>query len=282
MTILITGSSGFIGSNLVQNLTKRNKVFYTIDKVKNPYLKTSNFFKINLCDEKKLEKVFKENKINHIIHLAALPGFVSCHNSPSSAFDNNVKATVNVLNLSLKYNVKKILIASSMGVDNFKNNPSIYGLTKVVCEMYGMTYSKVKKMNIVNCKLSNVFGQFSNHKSSVVHSFIKKIISNKSIEIHSNGHQKRDFIYVKDVCETLLKELYSKSNRTELRINTNKFLSILDLKNCLDNISNKNNKFRYIKTPDGYDDNIYKNPSIKIPKKLMKNLEITYNWYKSF
>jgi UDP-glucose 4-epimerase len=282
MTVLITGSSGFIGSNLVQKLNKLNKVFYTIDKVKNPYLKTKNFFKINLCDEKKLEKVFKENKINYIIHLAALPGFVSCHNSPSDAFDNNVRATVNVLNLSLKYNIKKILIASSMGVDNFKNNPSIYGLTKVVCEMYGMTYSKVKKMNIVNCKLSNVFGQFSNHKNSVVHSFIKKIISNKSIEIHSNGRQKRDFIYVKDVCDTLLKELYSKSNRSELRINTSKFLSILDLKNCLDNISNKNNKFRYIKTPDGYDDNVYKNPSIKIPKKLMKNLELTYNWYKSF
>mgnify|MGYP001248876719 FL=1 len=281
MTILITGSSGFIGSNLVQKLNKLNKVFYTIDKVKNPYLKTKNFFKINLCDEKKLEKVFKENKINYVIHLAALPGFVSCHNSPRNAFDDNVRATVNVLNLSLKYNIKKILIASSMGVDNFKNNPSIYGLTKVVCEMYGMTYSKVKKINIVNCKLSNVFGQFSNHKNSVVHSFIKKIISNKSIEIHSNGHQKRDFIYVKDVCETLMKELYNKSNRAELRINTNKFLSILDLKNCLDNISNRNNKFRHIKTPDGYDDNVYKNQTIKIPKKLMKNLELTYNWYKS-
>ena len=71
MTILITGSSGFIGSNLVQKLNKLNKVFYTIDKVKNPYLKTKNFFKINLCDEKKLEKVFKENKINYVIHLAA-------------------------------------------------------------------------------------------------------------------------------------------------------------------------------------------------------------------
>ena len=169
-----------------------------------------------------------------------------------------------------------------MGVDNFDYNPSIYGLTKVVCELYGTTYSKVKKMNIVNCKLSNVFGPFSKHKNSVVHNFIKKMISKKSLEIHNNGHQKRDFIFVEDVFVALMKELYNKSKKTELRINTNKYLSILDLKKCLDDISKKNNKFKHVKTPDGYDDHIYKKPTFKVQKKLMKNLELTYNWYKSF
>ena len=168
-----------------------------------------------------------------------------------------------------------------MGVDNFKYNPSIYGLTKKVCEMYGNTYSKVKKMKIVNCRLSNVFGPFSYHKSSVVHNFIKKIILKKSIEIHSNGLQKRDFIYVEDVCEALINQLNKKFKSTELKINTNKFLSILKLKSCLDEISKKNNNFKHIKTPDGYDDRIYKKPSFKVQKKLMKNLELTYNWYKS-
>ena len=282
MTILITGASGFIGSNLVKNLNKKKKIFYSIDKINNPYFKVKNFYKIDLCNEKKLEKIFKKKKIKYIIHLAALPGFVSCHNSPDSAFNNNVRATVNILNLSVKYGVKKILIASSMGVENFRHNPSIYGLTKVICEMYGNTYSKIKKMNIVNCKLSNVFGPYSNHKSSVVHSFIKRIISKKSMEIHSNGRQKRDFIFVEDVCSALIQELFVRSNKTEININTNQFLSILDLKKCLDNISKKNNKFRYIETPEGYDDHIYKKPLIKVKKKLMKNLELTYNWYKRF
>ena len=280
MTILITGSSGFIGTNLVKNLKKKKKLFYAIDKINNPYLKVKNFFKIDLCNERKLEKIFKKKKIKYVIHLAALPGFVNCHNSPDSAFNNNVRATVNILNFSLKYNDKKILVASSMGVDNFKSNPSIYGLTKVICEMYGKTYSKIKKMNVINCRLSNVFGPYSNHKNSVVHSFIRKIISKKSMDIHSNGHQKRDFIFVEDVCSYLIRELFVKSNKTKININTNKFLSIIDLKRCLDDISKLNNKFKYIKTPDGYDDHIYKKPSIKEKKKLMKNLELTYNWYK--
>ena len=230
---------------------------------------------MDLCNNKELEKIFKKKKIKHIIHLAALPGFVSCHTNPDLAFKNNINATVNILNLSLKYNVRKVLIASSMGVDNFKYNPSIYGLTKSVCEMYGNTYSKVKKMRIINCRLSNVFGPFSYHKSSVVHNFIKKIILKKSIEIHSNGLQKRDFIYVEDVCEALINELDKKFKSTELKINTNKFLSILTLKSCLDEISKKNNNFKHIKTPDGYDDRIYKKPSFKVQKKLMKNLELT-------
>ena len=62
MTILITGSSGFIGSNLVKNLNKKKELFYSIDKIDNPYFKVKNFFKIDLCNEKKLERVFKKKK----------------------------------------------------------------------------------------------------------------------------------------------------------------------------------------------------------------------------
>ena len=91
MTILITGSSGFIGSNLVKNLNKKKELFYSIDKIDNPYFKVKNFFKIDLCNEKKLEKVFKKKNIKYIIHLAALPGFVNCHNSPDSAFNDKLK-----------------------------------------------------------------------------------------------------------------------------------------------------------------------------------------------
>ena len=104
MTTLITGSSGFIGTNIVLKFNKNKKLFYAVDKINNPYLKIKNFSKLNLCNKKIRKNLYK--KIKYIIHLAALPGFVNCHSSPDDAFDNNIWATVNILNLSLKYNVK--------------------------------------------------------------------------------------------------------------------------------------------------------------------------------
>ena len=105
-----------------------------------------------------------------------MPGFVSCHNSPDSAFNNNVRATVNILNLSVKYGVKKILIASSMGVENFRHNPSIYGLTKVICEMYGNTYSKIKNNGVGNYFHSKWIGKYAKGLSRIgVMKFLRKI-----------------------------------------------------------------------------------------------------------
>ena len=90
MTILVTGSSGFIGSNLVKYLQKKKLKFYGIDKVSNPYFKFKNFNKLNLEDNKKISKLIIKKKIKKVIHLAAIPGFVSCHNNPHKTFRDNI------------------------------------------------------------------------------------------------------------------------------------------------------------------------------------------------
>mgnify|MGYP000247380836 FL=1 len=282
MTILVTGSSGFIGSNLIEFFKKKKIKFIGIDKIKNPYLKHSSLIKLNLLNKKALETVIIKKKIKYIIHLAAIPGFVSCHNNPDKAFKNNIEATFNLILAAQKGKVKNILIASSMGVDNFEKNPSIYGLTKLVCEKISKTFVNVHKSNIKTLKISNVFGPYSMHKSSVIHSFIKKILSKKKILIHKSGRQERDFVFVGDVCKKLLKEIYKKDTKQEIVINTNKFLRVLDIKNLLQKISQKKIEYSYIATPKGYDDKIYSKPIMKINNNFMKNLELTYNWYKSF
>jgi len=278
MSLLITGSSGFIGTNLIEFLKTKKIKFFCLDKKKNRYLNHNNFYKINLNNRLTLEKIFKTKKPKYIIHLAALPGFVNCHNHPEKAFNDNVLATFNLIYLSRKYNVKKILIASSMGVDNFKSSPSIYGLTKYFCEQLSNTYAKVKDLNITICKISNVYGPYSSHKSSVVHSFIKKILSNKPLEIHKNGLQERDFIYSKDVCRILYKNLFS-SSKKEICVNTKKFLRIIDIKKLLDDISNNKNKLDYVPTPKGYDDKVYNKPIIKADRNFIRKLKKTFNWY---
>ena len=223
---MITGSSGFIGTNLLKYFSRKKNKTIGIDKVSNHYIKVKNFYKLDLKNKSKLEKIFKKGKFTHIIHLAALPGFVSCHNNPNKAFGDNIYATFNLIELAKKYSIKKLLLASSMGVDNFKKNPSIYGLTKYFCEQLSHTYVKSKKMNITVCKISNVFGPYSIHKSSVIHSFIKNILKKKHIEIHKNGLQERDFIFVEDVCKIFHKNMFKKSKKKEIKINTNKFLKL--------------------------------------------------------
>ena len=89
-----------------------------------------------------------------------------------------------------------------MGVENYINNPSVYGLSKYVCENMGNTFNKVFNMNIKVVKISNVFGPYSKHKTSSVHAFIKNISKKEKIKIHGKGLQK-NFIFVEDVCKKL-------------------------------------------------------------------------------
>ncbi len=279
MTILVTGSSGFIGTNLLNYLLIKRKKFVGIDKKQSKYFKGKNIFKFDLNNFKKLEKIFMSRKIKYVVHLAAIPGFVSCHNDPLSAFKNNVDVTNNLLFLSQKYRVKRIIIASSMGVDNFYTKPGFYSLTKIISEKLALTYNYNFKNFIQIAKISNVFGCYSTHKSSVIHSFIKKIIKGKKLEIHNTGKQNRDFIFVQDVCKSLFSSLFSNKSNMNIFIRTNSYNSILEIKKILNKISKKNNKAKFYKTPKGYDDVIYKRKKAKNRDYLYKNLKKTYNWY---
>lgn len=281
MTILVTGSSGFIGTNLIIYLKKNNINFIGIDKKKNPYVNFKNLYLCNLKNKRKISQIIKKNNIKKIIHLAAIPGFVNCHKNPDLALQDNVIATFNLLMICKRQNIKNILVASSMGVNNFLKNPSFYGLTKFCCEHICNTFNQNFRMKIKICKFANVYGPYSLHKNSAVHTFIKKIILNKKLEIHNKGKQKRDFIFVEDVCKKMIEILNKKKNILHFNLNTNKFLRIIDVVKLLDRITKTKNRYIFSKTPKGYDDKVYKNVSSNINNNFIKKLAITYNWYRS-
>ena len=281
MTILVTGTSGFIGSNLVKYLQKKNLKFYGVDKISNPYFKFKNFYKINLKDKNKISKLILKKKIKKVIHLAAMPGFVSCHNNPDKAFNDNILATFNLLVACKNNEVQNILIASSMGVKNFFKSPSIYGMSKFTCENFCKTFNALYKMNIKICKISNVFGPYSTHKSSAIHAFAKKIIQGKKIQIHKNGMQERDFIFSEDVCKKMLNVMKKNNKTRDIGINNNKFLRVMDLISIFKKITKKKIAYEFIQTPEGYDDKVYKKKISIKNKDLIKKIALTFNWYRS-
>ena len=282
MNILITGSSGFIGSNLYKDFkkNKKNKIFL-IDKKKNVYFKAKNFIQVDLKNIQKVENFILKKNINVIIHLAAISGVKYCHQMPKKAFDENIVSSFNILNIAKKLKIKKTLIASSFSINTFSENPSFYSFTKYTVENMVHTFRKNYNLNVSVLRFSNVFGPYSSHKISAVHNFIKNSLKNKDFEIHGTGKQSRDFIYVSDISKKINNIINKKKLKYIYNLNTKKKTSILNIIKAINIISGKKNKVKFVKAPDGYDirpDSITKKKNTD--KRLYNYLQKTYRWYR--
>ena len=164
--ILITGVAGFIGFSLARKLLNLNHKIIGIDNINNYYdpkikkdrlknLKNDNFifFKSNIRDKKKLEKVFKKYKPRFIVNLAAQAGVRYSIDNPKTYLENNIDGFLNILDLSVKYNIKHLVYASSSSVyglnDNFPfsekktaDHPlAMYAVSKRTNELMAHSYS---------------------------------------------------------------------------------------------------------------------------------------------
>lgn len=276
--ILITGSSGFIGSFILSYLRIKKIKSFGIDKNNNKYLNFKNFEKVNLLNKKKLNKILKKIKPKYIIHLAAESGLNKCHKNRIMAYKNNIESTFNLLDLAEKNNCKNILIASSFAVDKFETTPSFYGFTKKTCETMSISFKKNFNMNIATLKFSNVFGPFSKHKSSAIHQMIQCMLKNKYFYLHGSGKQKRDFIYVEDLTKKILKIIKRKKFKNFYKINSQKNTSLLDILKILNSFKFAKIKIKKILPPTGYDIKTENSKSF-ISQSLTKNLKKTVKWF---
>ena len=278
--ILITGSSGFVGSNLI-NFFLRKKIRYIgIDKIKNSYLKNINFEKTDISNLKRFEKIFKKYKPQIIIHLAAISGVGSCHQNIDKAFKVNVEGTFNILYLAKKYKCKKILLASSFATDNFYTRPNYYGFTKKSLENMALSFRNNFQLDVGVIKFSNIFGPFSLHKNSAIHQLIKCNLSRNSFKIHGTGKQSRDFIYIDEVVSLLNKIVKSKKLNFINLIHTKKLTTLLDVIKIVNKISKSKTRCKFTRAPAGYDIEVKKITNRSL-KNLTKNLKKTFSWYRS-
>jgi UDP-glucuronate 4-epimerase len=225
---LITGAAGFIGSSLCLKLIKNNKVIgidnlskdhnYFI-KIKRYQLVKKNifkFYKLDINDENKLNFIIKRFKPDCIIHLAASAGVRDSINNPKKFITNNILGFFNVIEAAKKNNIKKFIYASSSSVyglnqeipfkESLKLNfaPNIYAATKQSNEMIAKTYEYLHGYSSIGLRFFSVYGPWG-RPDMAVYKFTKNIFEQKKITVYNNGQYRRDFTYIDDVIESIIK-----------------------------------------------------------------------------
>ena len=194
--ILITGSSGFLGSSIINYLSNKDyKFFLLIRKNSNlTRLKRNKNHKYIIIDYERLENIFKKNKIDLIIHCATSYG--TKDRNISNIIQSNLFLPLKLLDLAKKFKVKKFVNTDTI----LKKNISDYTLSKYQFNEWFKKFSK--DMYCCNIKIEHFFGP-GDDTSKFVISFISKIL-NKKFPVHlTKGTQKRDFIFIDDVVRAI-------------------------------------------------------------------------------
>ncbi|MBS1492842.1 MAG: SDR family oxidoreductase [Bacteroidetes bacterium] len=220
MKFLVTGGAGFIGSNIVGELLKRNYEVRVLDNFSTGKREnlTSYGNDIELIEgDIRSYHIVKDavQGIDVILHQAALPSVPRSINDPITSNEVNVTGTLNILEAARKNNVQKIVFASSSSVygDNPKlpkdesmipNPLSPYAVSKLSGEKYCNVFTRIYGLKTVALRYFNVFGprQDPNSQySAVIPRFIKAIMAGESPVIFGDGEQSRDFTFVRNVIE---------------------------------------------------------------------------------
>ena len=324
--ILITGVAGFIGFHLAKKLLEKKLSVIGLDNLNNYYSKKIKvdrlkilkskkfvFYKLDLKNRSQLKKFFIKNKPDYVFHLAAQAGVRYSLLKPQNYIENNVNAFQNILEFSKKFGVKLFLFASSSSVygknkDKFlkvssdTNMPiSPYAVTKKTNEMMAYAYSHLYKFPTIGFRFFTVYGPWGRPDMSL-YKFTSNIINNKKIQIFNNGNHERDFTYIDDAIDVLLKSLNKFSNKKKLNlffknkipskifnISGNKTTTLLDYVNLIAKELKKKPKIEFKKLQLG--DVVRTSADITSTKKILgfnpktnlsKGISAFIKWYKHY
>ena len=257
MKVLVTGGAGFIGSHLVDEASEEGYDVVTIDNLNNGKLENLNkdakFYKVDIVDIDNLSLVFEKEKPDYVIHLAAQISLRESLKNPIYDAEQNILGSINILECCRKFNVKKVVYASSAAVYGFPKylpvdekhpiNPfSPYGVSKHTVEHYLQYYHENFEIDYIILRYSNVYGERQDPlgEAGVIAIFIDKLKKGERPIIFGDGEQTRDFIYVKDVVEANLLALEKETENKVFNISTNTETSVNELFKKIKEIMNSN------------------------------------------
>jgi UDP-glucuronate 4-epimerase len=228
--VLVTGAAGFIGFNLAKRLLDGGCRVTGVDNMNSYYdinlkedrleiLKKSDdfsFFKVDLSDKTGMEKVFAESDFDVVVNLAAQAGVRYSLINPGAYVDSNLAGFVNILECCRHNNIKHLVFASSSSVygantnmpfsvhHNVDHPVSLYAATKKANELMAHTYSHLYGMSCTGLRFFTVYGPWG-RPDMALSLFTKAIIENKPIKVFNHGRMQRDFTYIDDIIEGVVR-----------------------------------------------------------------------------
>jgi nucleoside-diphosphate-sugar epimerase len=229
--ILVTGCAGFIGWKVSHLLLHKGKRVIGIDNMNDYYdpslkrwrlnllKKYSNFgfYKIDICNYRKLKKVFQENRFDAVINLAARAGVRASVQDPWIYLDTNTKGSLNLLECSKDHKIKKFILASTSSLYASHDMPFIessktdtplapYSATKKGAEAICHAYHYLYGLDITILRYFTVYGPAGRPDMSIF-KFIKNIDAGRPIPVFGDGTQTRDFTYIDDIADGTIRAL---------------------------------------------------------------------------
>lgn len=267
MKILVTGGAGFIGSHITKKLFERGDEVVIIDNFNdyyNPKLKEDRLkillkgckFKLyrgDIRDQKFLERVFKKEKIDKIVHLAAMAGVRYSIQNPSICADVNINGSINLLEMAVKYKIKNFVFASSSSVyGNNKKTPfseedsvdcpvSMYAATKKADELIAHMYHHIYNLNVTALRFFTVYGPWGRPDMSYF-LFTDAIFKEKPIKVFNYGKMTRNFTYIDDIVSGTIKVLDKCKGYGVMNIGGDKEDKLLDFIGMIEKHSEKKAK----------------------------------------
>jgi len=244
MKVLVIGSEGFVGNNLVDGLSKNHEIICA-DQLENSI--HQNYHQLDVTNLDEVEKIV--NNVDVVIDLAAHSLVSSLDGSITNA-KVNIIGLLNILESCRKNKIKKIIFTSASSLvgepktfkvseDHPATPKTAYGITKLTSEHYLRLYSELYGLNYTVFRFFNIYGP--HQKNGLIPTLYNRIISNQSLTIFGKGDQIRDYVFIKDVIDFFEKAItLSDSDNTVLNMGTGKGSTIKELIEVLSDIMHVN------------------------------------------
>jgi UDP-glucuronate 4-epimerase len=330
--IIVSGSAGFIGSAVSTKLLERGDSIVGIDnhndyydpKIKDSRLEKlkrySNYkhYKIDLSDRQSLDEVFKKHKIQKVVNLAAQAGVRYSMENPLAYINSNIVGFANILENCRHHKVEHLVYASTSSVygantkmpfsehDSANHPLSVYAASKKSNELMAHTYSHLYQLPTTGLRFFTVYGPWG-RPDMALFKFTKNILEEKPIDVFNHGKHTRDFTYINDIVDGVIKALdnsatsnikwnsnqpdpaTSKAPWCVYNIGNNKPVQLMDYIDALEKTLGKKAKINFLPlqpgdVPDTYAnvDNLNKKFSYKPSTSVIEGVSNFVKWYKDY